>query len=382
MDSKRLTSEPRPLGAVASSQPTPEPIDNLLRILWDTGGTDLLLSAGSPPLIRIDGALRRLEGRVLTEVEVDRLVTAVLGEVLTDRFRRQKQVDFAFSWDDCARLRGNAFLQRGTTALALRAIPFAIPSFQQLGLPPVIGEWARMPRGFVLVTGPTGSGKSTTLASIIDFINTTRSVHILTIEDPIEYLHDHKRSAVNQREVGTDTDSFADALRAALREDPDVVLVGEMRDPESVSAALTIAETGHLVFASLHTNDTAQTLDRIVDVFPSDQQPQVRLQLAHTLIGITNQQLIPQVGGGRVAAFEVLVGTHAIRNLIREGKTRQIRNMVATGQRDGMQTLETCLSELAATGRISYEEAILWSLYPDDIKRPQRPAYAAAEPAL
>jgi twitching motility protein PilT len=382
MDSKRLTSEPRPLGAVASSQPTPEPIDNLLRILWDTGGTDLLLSAGSPPLIRIDGALRRLEGRVLTEGEVDRLVTAVLGEVLTDRFRRQKQVDFAFSWDDCARLRGNAFLQRGTTALALRAIPFAIPSFQQLGLPPVIGEWARMPRGFVLVTGPTGSGKSTTLASIIDFINTTRSVHILTIEDPIEYLHDHKRSAVNQREVGTDTDSFADALRAALREDPDVVLVGEMRDPESVSAALTIAETGHLVFASLHTNDTAQTLDRIVDVFPSDQQPQVRLQLAHTLIGITNQQLIPQVGGGRVAAFEVLVGTHAIRNLIREGKTRQIRNMVATGQRDGMQTLETCLSELAATGRISYEEAILWSLYPDDIKRPQRPAYAAAEPAL
>jgi twitching motility protein PilT len=370
-------SLPAPTIGPAVSQPTPEPIDSLLHILWGEGGTDLLLTAGSPPLIRIDGALRPVDGPSMTDSTVDELVTAVLGETLTARFREQKQVDFAFSWADKARLRGNAFLQRGTTALALRAIPFAIPSFEELGIPPVINEWARLPRGFVLVTGPTGSGKSTTLASIIDYINTYRSLHILTIEDPIEYLHAHKRCAVNQREVGTDTDSFADALRAALREDPDVVLVGEMRDPESISAALTIAETGHLVFASLHTNDTAQTLDRIVDVFPSEQQPQVRLQLAHTLVGIINQQLIPQIGRGRVAAFEVLVGTAAIRNLIREGKTRQIRNMVATGQRDGMQTLETCLNTLVSIGRVSYEEAILWTLFPDDVKRPVPQPYVA-----
>ena len=371
-----------PLVGLAVSQPTPEPIDSLLHILWGEGGTDLLLTAGSPPLIRVDGALCPVGGQVLTEGSVDELVTAVLGEALTARFRQQRQVDFAFSWANKARLRGNAFMQRGTTALALRAIPFAIPSFEELGLPPVICEWAGLPRGFILVTGPTGSGKSTTLASIIDYINTHRSLHILTIEDPIEYLHQHKRSAVNQREVGTDTDSFADALRSALREDPDVVLVGEMRDPESISAALTIAETGHLVFASLHTNDTAQTLDRIVDVFPSEQQPQVRLQLAHTLIGIINQQLVPQIGRGRVAAFEVLVGTAAIRNLIREGKTRQIRNMVATGQRDGMQTLETCLNTLIAVGRVSYEEAVLCTLFPDEIKRLPPPVYAGSGQVL
>jgi twitching motility protein PilT len=212
---------------------------------------------------------------------------------------------------------------------------------------------------------------------MIDFINTNRAVHIITIEDPIEYVHFHKQSAVNQREVGDDTGSFADALRAALREDPDVVLVGEMRDPESIQAALTIAETGHLVFATLHTNDTAQTLDRIVDVFPSGQQPQVRLQLTHTLVGILNQQLIPLIGGGRVAAFEILVGTHAVRNLIREGKTRQLRNLVATGQRDRMQTLEACLSELVAEGRISHDEACHWTLYPEEVKRPRPVPYIA-----
>ena len=273
-----------------------------------------------------------------------------VSKELAEKFHRDRQVDFAFSWANKARVRGNAFLQKGSAALAMRVIPFAIPTFAELGLPSIVEEWVRSPKGMVLVTGPTGSGKSTSLAAMIDYINNHRALHILTIEDPVEYLHEHKRSAVNQREVGSDADSFADALRAALREDPDVVMVGEMRDPESIQAALTIAETGHLVFASLHTNDSAQTLDRIVDVFPSAQQPQVRLQLTHTLIGILNQQLIPRIGGGRVAAFEVLIGTSAICNLIREGKTRQIRNLVSTGQRLGMRTLEASLSELVEMG--------------------------------
>ncbi|WP_345182866.1 type IV pilus twitching motility protein PilT [Streptomyces lavendulae] len=356
------------------SGPSAAIIDHLLGELWERGGSDLLLTARSAPFLRVDGALRPVEGAALTEPEVDRLVTGVLGEELTERFRREKQVDFAFSWGEKARLRGNAFVQRGASALALRIIPFDVPSSERLGLPPVVVGWAGMPRGLVLVTGPTGSGKSTSLAALLDHVNTHRSVHILTIEDPIEYLHRHKRSAVSQREVGTDTDSFPDALRAALREDPDVLLLGEMRDPESISAALTIAETGHLVFATLHTNDASQTLDRIVDVFPAEQQPQIRLQLAHTLVGILNQTLVPRTGGGRVAAFEVLVGTSAIRNLIREGKTRQIRNMVATGHRDGMRTLESSIDALVASGTVTYEEAVLHTAHPEDIKRPHVPA--------
>ncbi|MFE2855697.1 type IV pilus twitching motility protein PilT [Streptomyces lavendulae] len=359
------------------SEPSAAIIDHLLGELWERGGSDLLLTARSAPFLRVDGALRPVEGAALTEPEVDRLVTGVLGEDLTERFRREKQVDFAFSWGEKARLRGNAFVQRGASALALRIIPFDVPSSERLGLPPVAIGWASVPRGLVLVTGPTGSGKSTSLAALLDHVNTHRSVHVLTIEDPIEYLHRHKRSAVSQREVGTDTDSFPAALRAALREDPDVLLLGEMRDPESISAALTIAETGHLVFATLHTNDAAQTLDRIVDVFPAEQQPQIRLQLAHTLVGILNQTLIPRTGGGRVAAFEVLVGTSAIRNLIREGKTRQIRNMVSTGHRDGMQTLESSINGLVAAGTVAYEEAVLHTAHPEDVKRPQVPSVRA-----
>ncbi|MFD9611715.1 type IV pilus twitching motility protein PilT [Streptomyces sp. NPDC059083] len=352
------------------SGPSAAIIDHLLGELWERGGSDLLLTAGSAPFLRVDGALRPVEDAALTEADVDLLVTGVLGGELTERFRRERQVDFAFSWGEKARLRGNAFVQRGASALALRIIPFDVPSPERLGLPPVVVGWAGVPRGLVLVTGPTGSGKSTSLAALLDHVNTYRAVHILTIEDPVEYLHRHKRSAVSQREVGTDTDSFAGALRAALREDPDVLLLGEMRDPESIAAALTIAETGHLVFATLHTNDASQTLDRIVDVFPAEQQPQIRLQLAHTLVGILNQTLIPRTGGGRVAAFEVLVGTSAIRNLIREGKTRQIRNMVATGQRDGMQTLETGINALLSTGIISYEEALRHTAHPEDIRPP------------
>ncbi|MCX5384162.1 type IV pilus twitching motility protein PilT [Streptomyces sp. NBC_00083] len=345
-------------------------IDHLLGELWERGGSDLLLTSGSAPFLRVDGALRPVDGPALTEPEVDRLVTGVLGGELTERFRQEKQVDFAFSWGTKARMRGNAFTQRGASALALRIIPYEVPSSEQLGLPPAVIGWAGLPRGFVLVTGPTGSGKSTSLAALLDYVNTHRPVHILTIEDPIEYLHRHKRAAVNQREVGTDTDSFPAALRSALREDPDVLLLGEMRDPESISAALTIAETGHLVFATLHTNDTSQTLDRIVDVFPAEQQPQVRLQLAHTLVGILNQTLIPRTGGGRVAAFEVLTGTSAIRNLIREGKTRQIRNMISTGHREGMQTLEASINAHLAAGTIAYEEAVLHTAHPEDIQRP------------
>ncbi|MFF0275631.1 type IV pilus twitching motility protein PilT [Streptomyces sp. NPDC094447] len=361
-------------GETSMSGPRSTMIDHLLGELWERGGSDLLVTAGSAPFLRVDGALRPVEGPALTEPEADRLVTGVLGRDLTERFRRERQVDFAFSWGERARLRGNAYVQRGASALALRIIPFDVPSSEQLGLPPVVVGWARVPRGFVLVTGPTGSGKSTSLAALVDHVNTHRSVHILTIEDPIEYLHRHKRSAVSQREVGTDTDSFPAALRSALREDPDVVLLGEMRDPESISAALTIAETGHLVFATLHTNDTAQTLDRIVDVFPAEQQPQVRLQLAHTLVGILNQTLVPRIGGGRAAAFEVLVGTPAIRNLIREGKTRQIRNMIATGHRDGMQTLEAGINALVTAGAVAYEEAVLCTAHPEDIQRPSVPA--------
>ncbi|HUR18567.1 MAG TPA: type IV pilus twitching motility protein PilT [Acidimicrobiales bacterium] len=357
-------------------------IEPLLSAVWDAGGTDLLLTAGSPPLMRVNGALVPMKGpAVLGPPEVERLIAGVLGKELAAQFQHSKQVDFAFTWARKARVRGNAFRQRGTQALALRLIPFTIPTFAELGLPPIVEDWVRRPKGFVLVTGPTGSGKSTSLAAMIDYINTHRALHILTIEDPVEYLHHHKLSAVNQREVGADTESFAAALRSALREDPDVVLVGEMRDPESIQAALTIAETGHLVFATLHTNDSSQTIDRIVDVFPAEQQPQIRLQLTHTLVGILNQQLVPKIGGGRVAAFEVLVGTGAVCNLIREGKTRQLRNQVATGQRAGMQTLEGALTELVAQGKVSYEEALLWTVHPDEVKRPRPAAPVAPAPA-
>ncbi|MEY2566192.1 MAG: twitching motility protein PilT [Actinomycetota bacterium] len=353
------------------------PIDHLLRAMWEAKASDLLLTAGSPPLLRVDGMLRPLEGEAeLSPDDTERLVLQVLGEGQGQRFQDKKQADFSFSWEDKARLRGNAFRQRQAAALALRMIPFEIPSIEELGLPEIVHKWVRLPHGFILVTGPTGSGKSTSLASMLDEINATRQVHILTIEDPIEYVHQHKLSAVSQREVGEDTDSFADGLRSALREDPDVVLVGEMRDPESIASALTIAETGHLVFATLHSNDTAQALDRIVDVFPGEQQPQIRLQLANTLIGILHQQLLPRVGGGRVAAFEVLVGTHAAANLIREGKSRQIRNVVATGSGEGMQTLESGLTDLVARGLVSHEDALARTLYPGDVKAP----VSAAEP--
>src|ERR1019366_1274474 len=281
----------------------------------------------------------------------------------------EQDVDFAFSWLDRARLRGSAFTQRGETALALRMIPSRVPSFTELDLPPV-AEWlANLPRGFVLVTGPTGSGKSTTLASIIDRINETRACHILTIEDPVEYVHRHKLSAVSQREIGLDSPSFDRALRSALREDPDVLLVGEMRDIESIQIALTMAETGHLVFATLHTNDAPQAIDRIIDVFPAWRQEQTRVQLAASLAAVVAQRLVPKIDGGMVAEFEVLIATNPVRNLIRENRSNQLQNVMMTNSREGMQTLETSLVQLITQGTISYEDALTVSAHPKELVR-------------
>jgi twitching motility protein PilT len=346
-------------------------IDALLGRLWDARGTDLLLTSGAPPLLRVDGELCRPDGLpALTGERITELAHRLLSDRQVNELARGTEVDFSFSWRGTARVRGNAFRQRGDTAVALRMIPRQIPGFEDLRLPVAARDLARLKQGLVFVTGPTGSGKSTTLASLVDWINTNRAVHILTIEDPIEYVHEHKRSAVNQRGVGEDTETFANALRAALREDPDVILVGEVRDLESIRFALTLAETGHLVFATLHTNDTTQAVDRLIDVFPSDQQPQIRVQLANALTAIVHQRLLPRVTGGMIAAYEVLVATSAVRNLVKEGKTNQLRNQVLTGQRDGMQTLEMSLAELVAAGLVKHEEAVARAAYPREVPPP------------
>jgi twitching motility protein PilT len=310
------------------------------------------------------------EAETITAERAQELIEALLGDELSARLHEEREVDLSFAWGCRARFRANAFHQRGQMSIALRLIPFEIPSFEQLGLPPVAERLVQLPQGLVLVTGPTGSGKSTTLASMIDAINSRRACHIITIEDPIEYVHDHRRSAVEQREVGIDTDSFARALRAAFREDPDVLLVGEMRDNETIQATLTLAETGHLVFATLHTNDAAQTVDRIVDVFPAEQQAQVRTQLSGTLEAIISQRLVPRVGGGRSAAFEVLVATYAVRNIIRDGRTNQLRNVIATNSQEGMQTLEMSLSRLVADQVVSRDEAARHTLFPNELRQP------------
>jgi len=348
-------------------------IDTWLEELWEARGTDLLLTSGAPPLLRVDGDMRPAkDGEVFSPISVERVVKDVVGPDLVARFESEREIDFAFSWKERARLRCNAFYQRDSCALALRIIPYEIPGFAQLGIPQAVEGLADLPMGLVIVTGPTGSGKSTTLAAMIDFINRNRRCHIVTIEDPIEYVHANHRSAVSQREVGTDTRSFDRALRSVLREDPDVLLVGEMRDQESIATTLTIAETGHLVFATLHTNDSAQALDRIVDIFPSDRREQIQVQLASTLEGVIYQRLIPRIGGGLVAAYEVLFANHAVRNLIREGKTRQLRNVVSTHQSEGMQTIEMGLNALVAEELIEYEAARRVSLYPKELERPQQ----------
>ena len=347
-----------------------EMIESWIQILWDQGGSDLLLSAGSAPRIRVDGKLRPIEGMpLLTGDEIDKIARPLLNPEQEAIFAEHLDVDFSFSWLDRARLRGSLFTQRGQAALALRIIPAGIPSFDELGLP-AAAEWlANLPRGFVLVTGPTGSGKSTTLASIINRINETRSLHILTIEDPVEYVHTHKMSAVSQREVGLDSPSFDRALRSALREDPDVLLIGEMRDIESIQIALTMAETGHLVFGTLHTNDAPQAIDRIIDVFPAWRQEQTRVQLAASLAAVIAQRLVPRIDGGMVAAFEVLIATNPVRNLIRENRSNQLQNVMMTNSREGMQTLETSLVNLISQGTISYEDALTVSAHPKELVR-------------
>lgn len=347
------------------------PIESLIQALWDRGGTDLHLSVDAPPMLRIDGELHPVEGRsALSAEELEQLVSALLPEEMQARFVADQQVDFSFSWHDQTRFRGNAFRQQGAVSLAPRAIPQQIPTLQQLLLPPVLATLCDRMQGLVLMTGPTGSGKSTTQAAMIGHINATQRRHILTLEDPIEYVHHHGRSLIAQREVGADVPSFAAGLKAALREDPDVVLVGEMRDPESIATTLTVAETGHLVFATLHTNDASTALDRIVDVFPSERQAQIRVQLAASLAAVVAQRLVPRVGGGLVAAFEILLANSATRGLIREGKTHQIRNTISQSVREGMQTLEQSLSVLIAHGLITYSDAYDRAVVPKDVREP------------
>ena len=345
-------------------------IEPLLDALFDQGASDLILSAGAPPSLRLDGQLVAAASRALTDEQARKLIDQILSADHRRSLERDGSVDFSFQWTDRGRVRGNAFHQRGSVAVALRAIPSQIPTFSELRLPPITERLVELPRGLILVTGPTGAGKSTTQASMIDWINHARAQHIITIEDPIEYVHFHRRCVVEQRELGLDTPTFGDALRACLRQDPNILLVGEMRDLESIRIALSIAETGHLVFATLHTNDTTQAINRIVDVFPGEQQQQIRVQLAAALQAVIYQQLLPMREGGRVAAFEVLIANGAVKNLTRENKSAQLRNIIVTGRAEGMQTLEASLNELIAEGLVEWEDAVAVSLFPKEIRRP------------
>lgn len=309
-------------------------------------------------MLRIDGSLVPVAGlNPLDEETVEKLVFAILDDDQQQILMKDKEFDFSFAFGDLGRFRVNAFHERGNLAAALRLIPNEIKSIAELSMPSVVSNFAAYPRGLVLVTGPTGSGKSTTLAALIDEINTNKSHHIITIEDPIEFTHKSKKSVVVQREVHYDTYSFSAALRSSLRQDPDVVLIGEMRDLETISAAITIAETGHLVFATLHTNSAAQSIDRMIDVFPPHQQPQVRAQLANILMAICSQRLVPMIGGGRAVAAEILVATPAVRNIIREGKTHQLDAVIQTGADQGMQSMDKTLVSLVQAGQVTYEEA-------------------------
>ena len=346
-------------------------IDGLIDWAVRLGGSDLLLTYGSSPMVRLTGELHAIDQYpAYSDEELQAMIVALLSAEDEVTFARQHQVDFSFGWRGQARVRGNAFVQRGHPALALRIIPDRIPTLDEIGVPPQVRELMHLPQGLVLFTGPTGSGKSTTQAAMIDFVNHERAIHVLTLEDPIEYVHQHGRGLVNQREVGTDCTDFAQGLRAALREDPDVLLVGEMRDPESISITLTIAETGHLVLSTLHTNDTASAVDRIVDVFPAERQAQVRVQLAGSLVAVVAQRLVPRVGGGMIAAWEVLLANHAVRNLIREGKTRQIRNAITMSQHEGMFTLEQSLSALVQHGLVTHADAMSRSMIPSEVDPP------------
>jgi twitching motility protein PilT len=343
--------------------------DVLLEVM-ELNASDLHLTAGSPPMVRERGKLRALDYPMLTPQDTREIVYSILTDDQRKRLENDWQIDLSYSIPGRARFRVNSYFQRSAIGAAFRLIPGQIPELKDLGLPPVLEEFTKKPRGFVLVTGPTGSGKSTSLAAMLDLINKQRSEHIMTIEDPIEFLHRHQSCIVNQRELGGDAKSFGEALKAALRQDPDVILVGEMRDLETISTALTAAETGHLVFATLHTQDTSQTVDRIVDVFPPEQQHQVRTQLSVALQGIVTQQLLPTSDGSRrVVATEVMVPTPAIRNLIREGKTHQLYSVLQTGGNVGMQTMDASLADLVRRGLITRELAESRSSAPEELRR-------------
>jgi twitching motility protein PilT len=348
-------------------------IEILLEEVVKRKASDLHLQVGLPPMLRVDGKLVPVNGAdILTDEALETLVFAILDEDQKQILLKDKEFDFSFAFGDLGRFRVNAFHERGNLAAALRLIPNEILSIEQLGLPQVVSKFAEYPRGLVLVTGPTGSGKSTTLAAMIHKINMERSEHIITIEDPIEYTHRSKKSVIVQREVHYDTYSFSAALRSALREDPDVVLIGEMRDLETIASAITIAETGHLVFATLHTNSAAQSIDRMIDVFPPHQQAQIRSQLANILMAVVSQRLVPAIGGGRIAAAEILVATPAVRNIIREGKTHQLEAVIQTGTEYGMQSMDKTLASLVHGGTISYEDARNYAVDLDELDRLMR----------
>ncbi len=349
-------------------------IEELLERMVKDGGSDLHISSNLPPVARIDGNLKRYDMPPLTPDEVENLLFPMLTNEQRRRLEQDWELDFSYGVEGISRFRVNFYKDKGNYAAAFRTITEKVPSFEQLGLPDIVRKTSEKPRGLVLVTGPTGSGKSTTLAAMIDYINTTRSLHILTIEDPIEYIHISKQSIIHQRELGMDTRSFSNALRAALREDPDIILVGEMRDHETIALALTAAETGHLVFGTLHTSSAAQTIDRIIDVFPEGQQQQIRVQLANSLVAVFAQTLLPrlQPNGtkkGRVMAQEIMLVTPAISNLIREAKAAQIYSTIQMNQGMGMQTLEMSLASLHKEGKITLEDAMARSSRPEELKR-------------
>lgn len=354
---------------VKNKEETPS-IEDLLEITINRGASDLHLLVGTYPILRIDGKLTPLNNfPVLTGDMTRELVLAMVSEDQKETFLKEKELDFSIGLEGEGRFRVNIFYQKGTMGAALRLIPTKIRTIKELGLPLVCEDFTKPSQGFVLVTGPTGHGKSTTLAAMIEKINEEKPLHIITIEDPIEYMHTSKRSIVDQREMHLDTHSWGISLRSVLREDPDVVLIGEMRDLETIAAAITIAETGHLVFATLHTNNAAQSVDRMIDVFPPRQQPQIRAQLAGSLLGVISQRLLPKIGGGRVVATELMIATPAIRNSIREGKTHQINNIIQISGDKGMVSMDKSLATLVKKGEVTFEDAKIYAIDPQDFEK-------------
>jgi twitching motility protein PilT len=344
-------------------------LDDVLRMAFERKASDIHITVGLPPMVRLDGEMCPLPFQPLMPQDTRRLIFETLSDEQVQKLEKTHELDFGYGVRDVGRFRFNVYMQRSSYAGALRAIPTKIPCYDELCLPPIVREMSKRSSGMILVTGPTGSGKSTTIASMIDDINTNKTGHIMTIEDPIEYLHTHKKSMINQREMHADTYSFHAALRAVLREDPDIILVGELRDLETIEAALTLAETGHLVFGTLHTRNAPSTVDRIVDVFPSDQQAQIRVLLGNTLEGVISQQLLPRLGGGRRAAIEVMLGTPAIKNLIREGKTHQMYSVIETSTQVGMQTMDRSLADLFKNGYCAHEECLMRAVDKDNYSR-------------